>query len=140
MSNFSNLSLKSTKALALRLGKNYQNKDVVIGLIGNLGSGKTTFIKSFAKAFKINRVQSPTFVIAHKYKTKKRNFYHIDFYRLHSAKQLTVLGIEEILKSKIRTVVIEWVDRFPKIKKRCDVIIKFNFRSKNSRDISITKN
>ena len=140
MPEFKNCDLKYTQALASKLGKKYKGRDVAIGLIGNLGSGKTAFVKSFAKAFHLNHIQSPTFVIMHNYKIKTQNFYHIDLYRLHQNKQLNPLGLDEILNQSNRVVLIEWVDKFPKIKKKCDLLINFKLTPLFRRDITITQN
>jgi tRNA threonylcarbamoyladenosine biosynthesis protein TsaE len=140
MQKHKNLNLKSLQNLAFALGKKQLKRDVVIGLTGNLGSGKTTFVKSFAKAFGLRRIQSPTFVITHAYQTRNRHFYHIDFYRLHHPKELAPLGLSEMFEQPGHTVLIEWVDKFPTIKKKCDILISLQLTSPSRRDVTITQN
>lgn len=137
MERLTHATLTDVRALATKLAKRYAKRDVVIGLSGNLGSGKTTFTKEFAKALGIHRVKSPTFVIGSRYKLPGRLLYHYDFYRLHSAKQLTDLGFDEILKQHNRIVLIEWVEKMPKIKKQCDLVIKFKVAGINLRNVEI---
>lgn len=92
---------------------------VVIGLEGNLGSGKTTFAQGFAKGLGIKeKILSPTFVILKKFKirnSKFNNFYHIDCYRLRGPKELLALGWEEIIANPKNIVIVEWAERVKKI-------------------------
>jgi tRNA threonylcarbamoyladenosine biosynthesis protein TsaE len=83
------------------LGKNFSEKlkgGEVIGLIGELGAGKTVFTKGLGKGLKIKEViSSPTFVLMKIYKTKNKNIkslIHIDAYRLQSEKDLEIIGID----------------------------------------------
>lgn len=94
----------------------------IIGLVGNLGSGKTTFVQGLAKGLDISdRILSPTFLLMREYQTPKDiNFYHIDLYRLYSpaGAELTNLGIDQLWGRDKNVVVVEWADKaiahFPK--------------------------
>ena len=136
MSKYQNLNLAQVQTLASELALALRNKSATIGLIGPLGSGKTTFVQAFSNKLGINAIKSPTFVIAHRYRIGKKFLHHFDFYRLEKPKQLEPLGLEEILSGK-NLVLIEWVDRFPKIKKFCDIIVKFKVKQGNLRDVQI---
>ncbi|MDP4000997.1 MAG: tRNA (adenosine(37)-N6)-threonylcarbamoyltransferase complex ATPase subunit type 1 TsaE [bacterium] len=138
--NHKNLSLTGLKKLASKLGVKYKSKNLVIGLVGELGSGKTTFTKNFAKAFNIKKIKSPTFIILASYILPRKNFYHLDFYRLKHLSELEVVGLNELLTEKNRTILIEWVDKFPKILKQCDLIIKFEIVNKQTRNVTISHN
>ena len=84
----------------------------VVALVGELGSGKTRFIKGLAEGAGVKdsrQVVSPTYTLINEY-AGKVPFYHIDAYRLSSAKELIELGVEEYLDSDGVTV-IEWADR-----------------------------
>jgi tRNA threonylcarbamoyladenosine biosynthesis protein TsaE len=118
-------SLKTTKAFAaefiesvLRSQKN-RRKALVVLLSGDLGSGKTSFVQGVLSFLKIKRATSPTFVIMKHYAFLKpklgiKNIYHIDAYRLKSFKDLSVLGFDQILKSKESLIMIEWPERILK--------------------------
>ena len=84
----------------------------VLALTGNLGSGKTTFVKGLATGLRLKqRIQSPTFVIFRKYRLAGRpigNFYHFDFYRLKTRAEIDDLGFAEILAHPNNIIVIEW--------------------------------
>jgi tRNA threonylcarbamoyladenosine biosynthesis protein TsaE len=134
---YKNLSLKEINNLALVLAKKYSARDTVIGLIGELGAGKTAFVKGFAKFYKIKKIKSPTFIIFGVYPTKKKLLYHFDFYRLHKQSELKHLGFDEILRQKNRIILIEWVDKFPKIKTKANLILKFEITGKNLRNVTI---
>jgi tRNA threonylcarbamoyladenosine biosynthesis protein TsaE len=136
---FTSLSLPEIKILASRLAKSLTNKDYVIGLTGDLGAGKTTFAKAFAKSLGIkHRIKSPTFVISCQYPFGKgRHLYHFDFYRLNHSKQLKAIGFPEILSGKNRLVLIEWADKFPSLAKQCDIIINFKIAGESSRHVTI---
>ena len=87
----------------------------VVGLCGDLGSGKTTFVKGVAVALGITEhVTSPTFVIEKIYKLpggKFEHLIHIDAYRLESGKELLQLGWRELLANPKNLVFLEWPER-----------------------------
>jgi tRNA threonylcarbamoyladenosine biosynthesis protein TsaE len=138
MEKLMNLTETQVRKLAETLAKEHSKSDLIIGLIGPLGAGKTTFVKNFTKTLKIKGVKSPTFIIGNVYPYSKRNLYHFDFYRLADEKQLSVLGFDEILGAKNRIMIIEWVDKFPKIQKLCDMIINFEVAGRNLRHVTIS--
>ena len=137
MKRIKNLSSGQVKKLAQTLAKKHYKDDVVIGLIGPLGAGKTTFVKHFAETFKIKHIKSPTFIIGSLYPTPDQTIYHYDFYRLEDVRQLQPLGFDEILASKHRIILIEWVDKFPEIAKVCDIVLSFEITGKTTRNVTI---
>ena len=88
------------------------SKATVIALTGELGAGKTTFTQGFLKALGVTHpVISPTFVLIRRYPLKNSQFtdaYHIDCYRLDHSRELSHLGLKEILKNPAHLVLIEW--------------------------------
>ncbi|MEK7061763.1 MAG: tRNA (adenosine(37)-N6)-threonylcarbamoyltransferase complex ATPase subunit type 1 TsaE [Patescibacteria group bacterium] len=119
---------------------------IVLSLQGNLGGGKTTFLQGFAKGLGIKeKVLSPTFVLIKRFKIKNlpaqagkhfKNFYHIDCYRINSAKDIEELGLLGIILNPENIVAIEWPERIKNILPR-SIIIKFNFLEKNKREVVI---
>ncbi len=85
----------------------------VLCLEGNLGSGKTTFIKGLAEGLGLahpERVKSPTFVLMHVYKAKVP-LYHFDCYRLDSAEELENIGFEDFINDPHAISCIEWAEK-----------------------------
>jgi tRNA threonylcarbamoyladenosine biosynthesis protein TsaE len=111
----------------------------VIALIGNLGSGKTTFTKGFANGLNIKEhVGSPTFKIVSEYEGQYFNLYHIDSYRLNSSKDFLKIGGEEFLNQKTGVTLIEWADLIRDILPQNTIVINFSrLNHENSRRIEI---
>jgi len=108
---------------------------LIIGLEGELGSGKTTFIKAFAKGLGIKkRLTSPTFILIKNY----RNFYHIDCYRIKSYKDILALDFKEMISNPKNIVLIEWAEKIRKILPKDTIWIKFKIISDKEREIKIS--
>jgi len=134
-----------TKNLAKKIAKNFKG-GIVLGLVGELGSGKTQFTKGLAEYFGIKQaVTSPTFVLLKPYiiqkntKTKKqKNNYkinqliHIDCYRLDSPEELLAIGLQEYI-NKNNLVVIEWAEKVRGILPKDTIWIKFKL-GKNEKE------
>jgi len=103
-------SESETEALARALAETLQAGDVVL-LSGDLGAGKTTFVRGLAEGLGIDprEVSSPTFTIVHEYRGEGLTLYHADLYRLERA-ATDDLGLEEI-GVKDGVLAIEWPDR-----------------------------
>jgi len=115
-----------TKQLAATLAKEIPLNNV-IGLIGNLGTGKTAFTQGFAKAMRIKEaVGSPTFKLISEYEGTKSWLYHIDCYRLKNLQQFINIGGEDYLAPVNGFTLIEWADIIADILPNNSVIINFN--------------
>jgi tRNA threonylcarbamoyl adenosine modification protein YjeE len=135
---YKKLDLKQVCLLAQAFAKEYRNKDMIVGFSGVLGSGKTTFIKEVGKTLGVKKIKSPSFIVMAAHKARGKYFYHLDLYRLNQARQLDHLGVKELFESKNRIIVIEWVEKFPKIKKICDVNITITINKDKTRNVKIT--
>ena len=78
-------------------------------LIGNLGAGKTFFIKKLLASFGIRNVNSPSFAIVNEYEGKIKA-YHFDFYRLNKIEELYDIGWEDYLNDTEAVLLVEWGD------------------------------
>lgn len=104
-------SPEATEALAAELASRLP-EDCVLALHGNLGAGKTTFIRGLARAWQISEsVTSPTFNLFSIY-VGTRQLIHLDAYRLGSADDLDALMIEDFMRSPW-CFAIEWPERIP---------------------------
>lgn len=107
---FNSQSVDDTYYLARKFAQSI-SKGNVIALIGNLGTGKTTFTKGLAKALGIlENVGSPTFKLVSEYLGTDSVLYHIDAYRLEGSKDFLNIGGEEYLTTEDGITVIEWAD------------------------------
>ena len=87
----------------------YLHPGTVVTLTGNLGTGKTTFVRAICKALGMpdNQVKSPSFTLVNEY-YGPITVYHIDLYRLGEAAEISGLGLDEILDEGQSLCFIEW--------------------------------
>ncbi|MCX6799922.1 MAG: tRNA (adenosine(37)-N6)-threonylcarbamoyltransferase complex ATPase subunit type 1 TsaE [Candidatus Falkowbacteria bacterium] len=109
-------------------------KNIIIGLIGDLGSGKTTFAQGFANGLGIKKISSPTFVLMKVYpintknKSEFKRFAHIDAYRLAGKSDiLESIGATEYLKDNHTITLIEWADIIKKKLPKNTLFIKLKY-------------
>jgi len=126
-----------TKKIATDFSKIVKKGDVIC-LYGDLGSGKTFFVKSVCENFEINEVNSPTFAIVNEYFGKLK-VYHFDFYRLKNSDELMDIGFYEYLNDKDAVLFIEWSEKFPEILPRNRIEIYLKFIDESKREIKIIK-
>ncbi len=135
---------KLGKSLAQKILESSPKKGAfVLGLEGDLGGGKTTFLQGFAKGLGIKqKILSPTFIIMRKFlisNSKFLNFYHIDCYRIKKPREILNLGFKEIITDPQNVVAIEWANRIRKILSQGRLLISFELVDKNTRKIKIWK-
>src|SRR5665213_152217 len=110
MATFISHSPAETESLGEKLGRTAQN-GFVFALSGELGAGKTQFVKGLARGLGISaRVHSPTFTLVNEYGGGRLKFFHLDLYRLETREPILGAGIEEFL-SPDGVAVIEWAER-----------------------------
>lgn len=121
---------------------------LVIALEGDLGSGKTNFVKGFAKGLGIKeKIISPTFVIMRRYaiplenlKQKGlKNFYHIDCYRMNSSRDLKDADIESVINNPDNIVAVEWAQNIQNIIPNYALSVKLDYEDFTKRKIVVTK-
>lgn len=136
--------VKETKEIAktfldrILKDKKVQKGALVVGLVGDLGAGKTTFVQAVAKHLGVkNKVNSPTFVIIKKYpiKSKKHKLlFHLDAYRLKNEEELLHLGWDDIVKNKEHLVFIEWPENVSRVIPEDSKFVKISHTKDKYRD------
>ena len=104
---------EGTQRFGKAVGSVLQAGDI-IGLVGDLGAGKTTLTRSIALGANVPQgtpVNSPTFTIMNLYKGQELQLCHLDFYRLESAEELEGLGLEDLMGTDT-AFIVEWWERF----------------------------
>src|SRR5271163_4349724 len=110
MATFISHNPVETESLGEKFGRAAQS-GLVVALSGDLGAGKTQFVKGLARGLGISaRVHSPTFTLINEYGGGRLKLFHLDLYRLETQAQILSAGIEEFL-SPDGVVVIEWAER-----------------------------
>ena len=116
----------------------------IIGLKGDLGSGKTVFSKGIARALGIKEnINSPTFVLMKVYDTqnkKIKKFIHIDAYRIKNISDLETIGALEYINDKNNLTVIEWIQNIEKDFSKHFINIEIKYIDKNQREIIVFEN
>ena len=109
-------------------------------LRGDLGAGKTTLVKGIAATFEAAEeedVTSPTFTLVHEYRGPRASLFHIDLYRIDTARELQTLGLDD-LRSEDSILLIEWGEKFPRLLRERDIEISLEREGEGSRRIRIT--
>lgn len=113
----------------------------IVGLSGDLGSGKTTFVQSIARALGItDQITSPTFVIIKSYALKAKSYnllIHIDAYRLESATELEALRFSELVSDPTNIIFIEWPEQVKDNLPRTMRTINFTFVDETTREMEV---
>jgi len=100
-----------TRSIALVFASNLA-AGTVLSLTGDLGAGKTEFVKGLAIGLGFDgEVTSPTFTILHEYRGGRLPLFHMDFYRLRDQRELDEIGLDEYLKAE-GVAAVEWGDKF----------------------------
>jgi tRNA threonylcarbamoyladenosine biosynthesis protein TsaE len=128
-----------TQAAAKRFSKSIKPGSVIL-LEGDLGSGKTTFVKGLAEGFGIKsgeHVTSPTFVIMRVYRGKIP-IYHFDLYRLESETELEAIGFEEFINDTNAVSCVEWPEKAGSLIPADALRVRFQITGKqNERTITL---
>lgn len=111
----------------------------VLGLYGDLGSGKTTFTQHLASTLGIgDHVVSPTFIIMKRYELKNKNWkflYHIDAYRLENVSAVYNLGWNDLIKDPENLIIVEWPERISEAMPTHSLKINFTWIDDTTRRI-----
>jgi tRNA threonylcarbamoyladenosine biosynthesis protein TsaE len=121
----------------------------VFALQGDLGAGKTTFVQGFLRGLgSKKRITSPTFILMRRHalhagragRTKFKNVFHVDAYRLKKPEHMAALALDVILDEPNNIILIEWPEQVKKFLPKNMTWIKFKYGEKeNERTVVITR-
>lgn len=151
MKNYQSSSSAETKRFGKKLAESFAERKsrrarskhaLVIALMGELGSGKTTFVQGFLLGFGVRSGgSSPTFILIKRYAVRHKLFadiYHVDAYRIRKPKEFLALGFRKILDDKKNIVLVEWAERVKKILPKKIIELRFGHgHNKDQRTIEI---
>jgi tRNA threonylcarbamoyladenosine biosynthesis protein TsaE len=129
---FTSRSPDQTRRLGMRLGALLQHGDVIC-LTGDLGAGKTTFVQGVARGWgSPDPVSSPTFILVNVYgRPDGERIYHLDAYRLDSAREAEDLDLDEMIGSG--AMLVEWADRITDVLPRECLDIQLRWQADEQR-------
>jgi tRNA threonylcarbamoyladenosine biosynthesis protein TsaE len=130
-------SEEETRACAARFAAQLKGGDIVF-LQGNLGAGKTTFVKGLARALNVSpaKVNSPTFVLMNYYKGKLP-LYHFDLYRLEKSQEIDSLDFDDYFYGQGISL-IEWPERLGAHKPKNYYLVRLSHKGEHTRSICIS--
>ena len=135
MATFISNSPAETEAIGRRFAEDVDTGSI-LALKGDLGSGKTMFVKGIVAGLGSRaEVTSPTFTILHEYRAGRWPVYHFDFFRLEDRQSVAQLDLDDYLFGD-GVSVIEWADRFPEFIPQHARWILFEVKSENQRAIT----
>ena len=109
----------------------------LVALIGELGGGKTRFVRGLAKGLGSKGfVKSPSFTIVNVYEGGRLPLYHIDLYRIGRASEFESAGLDELIYGH-GVSAIEWADKAPELFRECRITVSFPYAGEVEREIEI---
>ena len=125
----------------IELGRDFAsrvNAGGVLALIGDLGAGKTHFVKGLAIGLGTStEATSPTFTLIHEYRDGRLPLFHFDLYRLESDDELLRIGFDDYLDSA-GVLAIEWADKFPALMPPQTKWLRFSHRADGAREVDVS--
>jgi tRNA threonylcarbamoyladenosine biosynthesis protein TsaE len=97
---------------------------LIVGLRGDLGAGKTTWVRAMLRGLGVGtRIPSPTYTLLEHYRIDDLLVVHLDLYRLAGEAELENLGLRDWLDQPSTWVLVEWPERAPTLAARCDLTV-----------------
>ena len=130
-------SEQETAAVARDLAGTLAAGDVGL-LFGDLGAGKTAFVKGLAEGLGVSRdeVSSPTFTLMQEYRGGRLPLFHVDLYRLNDPREVEDLGLDELAADGV--LAIEWAEKLPvRLRASHDIEVRITHRDGDTRTIEI---
>lgn len=134
--DFISHNVAETEAFAEQLAATFIGGEVVL-LYGELGAGKTHFVKGLAKGLGVDdTVTSPTFALHNSYEGRL-TLNHFDFYRIEDSEEVVVLGLDELFYDKQAVSAIEWSENIKDLLPKGCISVTIDKVDEHTRRISI---
>jgi len=134
----SEAGLCEAAALAARCWRDSRASPLLVGLSGDLGAGKTTWVRAMLGGLgHTGRVPSPTFTLLEHYEIGDLTIVHLDFYRLGEARELEFLGIRDWLARPWVWLLAEWPERGGHFAASLDLRLGFDIGPDDSRSVAV---
>lgn len=134
MSEIITNSLDETLNLGSKIARRLKGGEI-FGLNGELGSGKTAFVRGVALGLNYKGyVKSPTFTIINQYNTDSLTLVHIDIYRISTYDELLLAGFESYLRNDT-VIMIEWFSKLNELLSLPHIRVDFEYLEENRRRI-----
>ena len=129
----------ATQAFALALARQSAIADALIALQGDLGAGKTTFVRHLLAALSVQgRVKSPTYAVVEPYTLENGlNIWHFDFYRFNDPREWEEAGFRDIFASP-GLKLVEWPDKAGDYLPHADLVVAIEVLSDDTRQVQLT--
>src|SRR3954466_13794907 len=129
-------SEEETATIGRQLATGLTAGDVLL-LYGELGAGKTAFIRGLAEGLGVPRdeVSSPTFTLIQEYRGGRLTLFHVDLYRIEDPREFDELGLDEIAEDGV--LAIEWAERLPAAPRRGAIVVRIAHGDDDQRQIRI---
>lgn len=136
MATFISHSPAETESLGEEWGRAAQ-RGLVIALSGDLGAGKTQFVRGLARGLGFaGRIHSPTFTLVNVYEGGRLPVFHLDLYRLETLEQIHGAGLDEYLQPD-GVAVIEWAERMGNVLRAAYSVLNTQHAIRNIRHVNI---
>lgn len=133
------LTFDEIDRLAVKVAKHMKNGGC-LGLIGDLGAGKTTFTKKICGYYGIKEnIKSPTFTYVIEYISGSVNVYHFDAYRIINPEEIYEIGFEDYVGEEGSVIIVEWANNISDEMPEYTVYIEIEHNGEDTRKVSIYK-
>jgi hydrolase, P-loop family len=131
------LNFEEIDELVVKMARKLR-KGGCLGLIGDLGAGKTTFTKKICKEYNINEnIKSPTFTYVIEYQSGDVTVYHFDAYRIINSEEIYEIGFEDYIGEENSVVIVEWANNIIDEMPEDTIYVEINHNGENTREVSV---
>ena len=131
------LNFEEIDKLAVKMARKLR-KGGCLGLIGDLGAGKTTFTKKICKKYNINEnIKSPTFTYVIEYQSGDVTVYHFDAYRIINSEEIYEIGFEDYIGEENSVIIVEWANNIIDEMPEDTIYVEINHNGENTREVSV---